>query len=198
MCFSLRAYCCYNALMTNTHYTHPNPKIYRLTQWIIFLALIVILLTIPLQLLIATLYPQAMLFYVSAVMTLLLTAPLLLHLTVTPTVSVTEQGLTIYPFLGKSHRFDWGDIQAVKSYPLLPRQNHEVNKRLLIGRKRYQQAEGKMLLIPDLPIVYRVGGFFAGEHGRKIIALTNRTHTDYEQLIKQIMKHADKAKMSSS
>jgi hypothetical protein len=42
-------------------------------------------------------------------------------------------------------------------------------------------------------MIYRVGGFFAGEQGRKIIALTNRTHTDYDRLSKQVTKYTSKA-----
>ena len=180
--------------MNQKQYTHPNPRFYRFTQWLIFVALCVVILTVPLQLLIAVMNPKAVLFYFSALITLALTAPLILYLTATPTVSIYETGLTVYPFVGKSHAIDWEDIHAVKEYPLLPRQNHEVNKRLLVGRKRYKQAEGIMLIVPRLPMVYRVGGLFVGEHGGKIIALTNRTHTDYDHLVKQVMKHTGKPK----
>ncbi|PJF33824.1 MAG: hypothetical protein CUN57_01140, partial [Phototrophicales bacterium] len=166
--------------MNQTKFTHPNPRLYRLTQWLMFVVLCVVIVTVPLQLLIAVMYPKAVLFYLLALITLGLSAPLILYLTVTPTVSIHETGLTVHPFIGKSHLIDWEDVQAVKDYPLLPRQNHEVNKRLVVGRKRYKQAEGIMLIVPCLPMVYRVGGFFAGERGRKIIALTNRTHTDYD------------------
>lgn len=179
--------------MTQTHYTHPNPTAYKLTQWLILIAIIIILLTVPLQIMIAVIYPQAVLFYLMALITLTLTAPLILYVTATPTVSLDDTGLTVHPLIGKSRHLDWDDIQAVKEYPLLPRQNHEVNKRLVVGRKRYQQAEGIMLITAELPLIYRVGGFFAGERGRKIIALTNRTHTDYDQLVKQVMKHTGKA-----
>jgi len=179
--------------MTQKQYTHPNPKTYRLTQWLVFIVMGIVLLTIPLQILIAVIYPQAILFYLSALITFTLIAPLLLYLMTTPTVSLDETGLTVHPFIGKAHHLDWDAIQTVKEYPLLPRQGHEVNKRLVVGRKRYKQAEGIMLITSDLPMVYRVGGFFAGERGRKIIALTNRTHTDYDNLVKQVMKHTGKA-----
>ena len=179
--------------MTQTKYTHPNPTAYKLTQWLILLATVVILLSVPLQILIAVIYPQAVLFYLMAVITLMLTAPLLLYLTVTPTVSLDDAGLTVHPFIGKSHYIDWDAIQAVQDYPLLPRQSHEVNKRLVVGRKRYKQAEGIMLITSQLPMVYRVGGLFAGERGRKIIALTNRTHDDYDHLVRQVKKHTGKA-----
>lgn len=179
--------------MNQAYYTHPNSNLFRLTQWIVFITLCIVILTVPLQLLIAVTYPQAVLFYLSALITVALAAPLILHLTVTPTVSLHEGGMTVHPFIGKAQHIDWEDIHAVKEYPLLPRQSHEVNKRLVVGRKRYKQAEGIMLIVPRLPMVYRVGGLFVGERGRKIIALTNRTHTDYDHLVKQVMKHTSKA-----
>lgn len=176
--------------MTETQqFTHPNPTAFRITQSIVLIGVIVILLTIPLQIGIAVLYPQAMLFYLSAVITLLLVAPMLLYLVTTPTVSLTDAGMMIHPFIGKAHHLAWDDIDRVAYYPLLPRQNHEVNKRLVVGRKRYKPAEGIMLISSQLPQVYRVGGVFAGERGRKLIALTNRTHNNYDYLHKQVTKH---------
>lgn len=174
--------------MTKT-YAHPNPTTFRLTQILVLIGLIILLLTMPLQLLIAMMYPQAILFYVSAVITLFFVAPLLMHLITTPTVSIAQDGITVHPFIGKAHFLAWDDIDRVEYYPLLPRQNHEVNKRLMVGRKNYKPAEGIMLISSQLPQMYRVGGIFAGERGRKIIALTNRTHTDYDHLHKQVLKY---------
>lgn len=179
--------------MTTTHYTHPNQKFHRLTQWLVFILMWIILLTVPLQVVIAVIYPQAILFYLSAIITFTLVMPLILFLTTTPTVSIDEQGIVIHPFIGKAHRLDWEHIEEVKPYPLLPRQGHEVNKRLLVGRKQYKPAEGVMLITSNLPMMYYVGGFFAGEYGHKIIALTNRTHIDYDFLNKQVMKYTTKA-----
>jgi len=184
----------YNAHMTIIHYVHPNQKIYRFTQWLAFILIWIILLTVPLQVLIAIIYPQAILFYLSAIITLTLTAPLILFLATTPSVSLDEQGITVHPFIGKAHTLDWEQIEEIKEYPLLPRRGQEVNKRLIVGRKHYKQAEGIMLVTHKLPMIYLVGGFFTGEQGRKIIALTNRTHTDYDSLSKQVIKYAGKAK----
>jgi len=172
----------------NETYTHPSPTTYRITQWLLMIVLCVTLLSVPLQIVIALLYPQAVLFYLSAGITLLLTSPILLYLFTTPTVSLDTNGITIHPLIGKPHTLTWEDIDRVDYYPLLPRQNHEVNKRLMVGRKRYKPAEGIMLLSSKLPMVYRVGGIFAGERGRKLIAVTNRTHVNYDQLHKYILK----------
>ena len=180
--------------MKTTHYNHPKQTIHRLAQWLVFILIWITLLTVPLQVTIAIIYPPAILFYLSAIVTLLLIAPLLLFLTSTPTVSVDEQGITVHPFIGRAHRIDWEHIREVKEYPLLPRQGQEVNKRLLMGRKQYKEAAGIMLISPQLPLLYYVGGFFVGEYGRKMIALTNRTHIEYDTLNKQVRKYTKKAK----
>jgi hypothetical protein len=181
--------------MKPTTYTHPNPKIHRLTLWFVFILLWIVLLTVPLQIAIAVIYPPAMLFYLSAIVTLTLVAPLILYLMTTPTVSVDEQGITVYPFIGKPRHVDWEHITDIKEYPLLPRRGQEVNKRILVGREQYQRAEGIMLISPQFPMLNSVGGFFTGEYGRKIIALTNRTHIDYDRLSKQVMKYSGKASL---
>jgi len=181
--------------MKTTHYTHPNQRVYRLTQWLAFILMWVILLTVPLQVTIAIIYPPAALFYLSAIVTFTLIAPLILYLTTTPTVSVDEHGITLHPFIGSVHQIEWEHIVEIKDYPLLPRRGHEVNKRLLTGRNRYQEAQGIMLITPRLPMLHYVGGFFVGEYGRKIIALTNRTHTDYDHLNTQVVKYVGKASL---
>ena len=46
-----------------------------------------------------------------------------------------------------------------------------------------------MLVIRGLPVQYRVTGFFVGEGFKPVIALTSRTHTDYDRLIKKVLSH---------
>lgn len=155
---------------------------------------VLLLLAVPFQIIIALSNPKAVLMYFSALVTLALIAPLILYLTATPTVSIQNEGLTIHPFIGKAIEVDWEQVQSVKDYTLLPTRNHEVNRRILVGKKRYVEPAGKMLIIDGLPAHYLVAGFFAGERGRKIIAVTNRHHNDYDQLVKQIMKFTRKGK----
>ena len=80
-------------------------------------------------------------------------------------------------------------MRAIKDYPLLPPKDAEVTRRAMVGKKRYRAAEGKMLIIPSLPLQYRFTGLFAGEGFTGVIALTNRSHTNYDALIKQVEKH---------
>ena len=82
-------------------------------------------------------------------------------------------------------------MRAIKDYPLLPPKDVEAARRALVGRQRYRAAEGKMLIIPSLPLPYRFTGLFAGEGFIGVIALTNRTHTDYDTLIKQVKKYTN-------
>ena len=73
--------------------------------------------------------------------------------------------------------------------PLLPPKEVEAERRLAVGRRKYRPAEGKMLINPALPLPYRFTGIFAGAGFTGVVALTNRTHTDYDALIKQVEKH---------
>ena len=59
----------------------------------------------------------------------------------------------------------------------------------MVGKRKYRAAEGKMLIIPSLPLYYRFTGLFAGEGFVGVIGLTNRSHTDYERLIEQVTKY---------
>ena len=84
-------------------------------------------------------------------------------------------------------------MTAVKPYPLLPPADAEVTRKALAGRKKYRPAEGVMLVIPALPLPYRFGGFFPGEGFTPVIAVTTRTHTDYDDLVRQIRQHTKAA-----
>ncbi len=129
------------------------------------------------------------LFLLSGVITLLLIAPVLLLTSATPAVSIAADGITIQPRIWRERFVAWADVRAVKDYPLLPPKDAEVTRRAMVGKKRYRAAEGKMLIIPSLPLQYRFTGLFAGEGFTGVIALTNRSHTNYDALIKQVEKH---------
>jgi hypothetical protein len=111
----------------------------------------------------------------------------LLLTTATPRVTVSPNGLTIQPLVWREQFVSWDAVQALKDYPLLPPADSEIGRKALAGRQRYRPAQGKMLVIPMLPIQYRVTGYFAGEGFTGVIALTNRTHQEYDKLIKKVM-----------
>lgn len=175
-----------------TTHPHPNPSLYRVQQYGGALLLAVMLLTVPLQVVIA-LGADAGLFILTAGLTLLLTMPVIMLLTVSPPVTVSKDGLTLKPLIGPERLIAWQDVVAVKDYTLLPQPDQEMERRALQGKRNYQAAQGKMLVVRGLPFYYRCAGFFAGEGGQPLIALTNRTHTGYDQLIKRVQHYAASA-----
>ncbi len=129
------------------------------------------------------------LLVLSGLITLLLIAPVMMLTSATPAVSIAADGITLHPRVWHERFVAWDDVRAIKDYPLLPPKDAEVTRRAMVGKKRYRAAEGKMLIIPSLPLQYRFTGIFAGEGFTGVVALTNRSHTDYDRLIKQVEKH---------
>ena len=169
--------------MASTH-SHPNPWLDRLMQAGAAALLLIILLSVPLQVVLVLL--GAPIFAITAVFTLLLVPFVLLLTAATPSVTVAPEGLTVQPRLWKSQFVPWPEIEAIKPYPLLPPPDAEVSRKYVVGRASYQPAEGLMLVIPRLPVQYRIAGLLAGEGAVPVIAVTNRTHTRYEMLVKKI------------
>ncbi len=171
-----------------TFYPHPNPTVYRLIQYILFGLLVIMTITIPLQIGIALSLGLPLLM-LSALLTALLMVPVMMGLSNTPPVEVSDDGLLIQPLIWREQFIAWENVEAVKDYPLLPTSDQEVERRVLSGRKTYRPAEGKMLVVRGLPFQYRTTGFFVGERGKTVIAVTNRSHAHYERLIQRIEKH---------
>lgn len=171
--------------MTTIH-THPRPTIDRLVQYgaLAFFALTAALFVWQIVLALNGL-PAALLLLTILTMVLLL-APALWLTTATPAVELTGDGLTTHPRIWRAHSIDWDEIRAVKPYPLLPEAQGERMRKAFVGRRKYVPAKGVMLVVPSLPWIYRFTGFFAGEGLTPVIALTNRTHTDYDRLIKSV------------
>jgi hypothetical protein len=173
--------------MGSTH-VHPNPTSDRIAQYGGVVLVIVMMAAALGQVALAA--AGLPLLLLSAFVTVALVAPVMLLTSATPAVSVAPDGITIQPRVWSERFVHWGDIRAIKDYPLLPPRDVESGRRALVGQKRYRPAEGKMLVIPSLPLPYRFTGVFAGEGFTGVIGLTNRTHTDYEALIRQVVKYA--------
>jgi len=172
--------------MASTH-THPHPMTDRLTQYGgIVLAVVMVAAGLG-QIALATI--GLPLFVLSGIVTLLLIAPVMLLTSATPAVQIAPEGITIQPRVWRERFVRWDEVRAVKDYPLLPPRDVESGRRLMEGKRRYRPAEGKMLIIPSLPLQYRFTGLFAGEGFVAVIGLTNRSHTDYERLIEQVRKY---------
>ena len=172
--------------MASTH-THPHPLTDRIAQYGGILLVAVMLFAAAGQLVIALTGQPFFLF--NTVITLLLIAPVMMLTSATPAVTVTPEGITIQPHVWRERFVPWADVRAIRNYPLLPPKDAEVLRALLQGRSRYHAAEGKMLIIPSLPLPYRCTGLFAGAGFTGVIGLTNRTHTDYDALIRQVEKY---------
>ena len=166
--------------------THPNPTLDRITQYGA-LALVAIMLFAALaQIVLAITVRPALLFIMTAVITILL-IPFVLMLTAsTPGVTVSKEGLKIEPLVWKTQFIPWRDVKAIKYYPLLPQAGAEVSRKAMVGRKNYRPAEGIMLVIPSLPAQYRITGLLAGEGFTSVIGVTTRTHGDYDRLTEKI------------
>ena len=169
--------------MASKH-THPHPLTDSLSQYVgIGLAVVMVVAGIGQIGLAAFGLP---LFLLSGAITLLLIAPVLMLTSATPAVSIAADGITIQPRVWRDRFVTWGEVRAIKDYPLLPPKDAEVTRRTMVGKKRYRAAEGKMLIIPSLPLQYRFTGLFAGEGFTGVIALTNRSHTNYDRLIAEV------------
>lgn len=148
-----------------------------------------LVIAVPLQILLALLIRQAPLFYLTAAFSLLLIFPLMMQSAATPAMTISDEGILLQPVLWRERFVAWREIERVQPYPLLPPSDTESLRKALVGRKNYHPAEGVMLLIPSLPFPYRATGFFVGEGFRPVVAITNRTHQHYEQLIQQLQHY---------
>lgn len=174
-----------------THHAPPSPTLYRVQQSLIAALFVLMIFAASGLLLLAILIPAPLMALMS-MMVVLLMLPVAMLLSVSPPITVDGTGLTLHPFWGKPQSIAWHEIAAMQIYPLLPQTDQEVEWRLMQGRKRYRAAEGYMLLVPRLPLRYRVAGLFAGVRGQAIVAFTNRSHSDYETLLQQIREHIEK------
>ncbi|MCU0496646.1 MAG: hypothetical protein MUF87_04755 [Anaerolineae bacterium] len=178
-------------------YNHPNGGIHRLIQYGLGALLIVIAIAVPLQVVLALILPGAGLFYLTAILTALLALPVILQTTATPSITITERELTIHPVIWPPQVIPWDTITALKNYPLLPPEDAEAVRRAMIGKRKYAPAQGIMLMIPNLPVYYRVTGWFAGEGWTPVIAITNRSHQRYDRLAQQITARVGQPQNSS-
>ncbi len=170
------------------HSSHPRPWLDRITQYGAVVTLAIMLLSLPLQVLLAFSGARVMLW--TAVLTLLLCPFMLMLTTSTPALTLSDAGFEMKPMFWRARFVPWAEVEAVKPFPLLPHTDAEVSRRVMTGKRRYRPAEGIMLVVPSLPAQYRIVGFLAGESGKPVIAVTTRTHTDYDKVVKQIRRRA--------
>jgi hypothetical protein len=174
--------------MTPTTHVHPKPNQDRLIQYGAVVLAGIMLLCVPLLMVLTLTGAPGGLFILAGIVLFLLTPPVLMLTALSPPVTLSDDGLQVSPRIWRERFIPWDDVVAVKTYPLLPNESQEVNRRNFVGRRNYTPADGFMLVIPGLPLPYRIAAFFSGEGGKGIVLLSNRTHTDYDHLKKQIIR----------
>lgn len=162
---------------------------YRFNQTVLGIASVLTAIAGVLLFVLGIIIPQGFLFIPMGFVTWLLLLPLTLATSATPPVTITEQGILLRPLIWSNVQLDWQDIIEVKNYPLLPSEDSETVRRGFVGRKNYQVAGGMMVVVKQLPINYRVVGFFTGEGFRPVFAFTNRSHENYKQLITEFDRY---------
>ncbi len=167
-------------------HNHPRPFLNRVTQYGA-VALLVAMALGAIGLLAVVLFDQRFIMLAfGSVLLLALMPPVVMLTTISPPLTVDSEGLTIRPVIWKERRVAWSEVSAFKDFPLLPQPDSEIGRKLVGGRKSYRAAAGKMLVIPTLPAIYRINGFFCGEGLTPVIAFTNRSHADYDRLLKKV------------
>jgi hypothetical protein len=117
-----------------TFHTHPRPGVYKAQQYAALALLAVMLLAVPFQIFLAVAL-KSLLFGLTVVALLLLTLPVIMLLTVSPPVSVDDEGLHLQPLVGRAKTVAWADVLDMKNYTLLPSVEQETERRLIQGRK---------------------------------------------------------------
>jgi hypothetical protein len=172
---------------------HPYPLLNRITQYGAA-ALLALMLLGALALIVLGLTDGRLLLLAPAgLIVLLLTPAVLMVTTISPALTVEPDGLTIRPVLWGDVRVRWDAVRAYADFPLLPPPDSEIGRKALAGRKKYRPAEGKMLVIPSLPAIYRVNGLFCGRGLTPVVAFTNRAHADYDKLVKKVTVYTEDA-----
>lgn len=129
------------------------------------------------------------LFFASAVITLALASIAFMQTALAPPITLHNDGLTLHPVVWRERHVPWSAVRAVRPNPLLPPENTESVRRAVEGRRRYQPARGVLVIIPSLPLQYRIAGFFAGEGFTGVIALGSRTHVNDDSLLAGVQTH---------
>lgn len=175
-------------MKSETVYTHPSPNLRKIEQAIL-VVLLILMGASAIALVVLAFVLGAPLFAIMALMLILLCAPVLMRIINTPPVRVRDDGLVLELVIGGERFIAWEAIHEWRDYPLLPTAEQESGRRLLVGRAKYTAPKGIMLVIPSLPLPYRIGGYLTRTGGLPIVTFTNRTHTDYDLLVATIAQH---------
>ena len=116
----------------------------------------------------------------------LLIAPVVMLSAASPALEITDDALIVRSRVWGWHRVPWASIRTIVDDPLLPPEDGEKVRRAIVGRGKYAPERGKLIVAPTLPLPFRFLGKFAGVGFTGAIAVTSRTHTDYDRAISDI------------
>lgn len=166
-----------------------NPRVARISAWTAAAFVVLLALSLPMWVLMGFTSPRALLLVFMIIPTVLFLPAVVYLSAATPPVTLTDEGVRLRPMVLWREKFiAWGDIEAAKPYPLIPSPETEIVRKALVGRRKYAAADGIMLVSSALPLPYRIVGFFAGQGTKGVVAFTNRTHANYETLVKFVAK----------
>jgi hypothetical protein len=170
---------------------HPRPRLHRIRARLTGLALIVMLAAILGQALLALAAgPLALLLCGSALLTGILTIPLLLQTVLHPAITLRRDGLEIAPMLWQAQFIPWSAIRGIVPHPLV--HNDEAVGRHLYGRG-YRARQGTVILVnPDglrLSPLYQLVGGLAGAGNVPAFAISSTTHTEFDSLLAALEAH---------
>jgi hypothetical protein len=174
-------------------FAHPNPRAQALQERGAAALAGVMQLAALLALLFAFSDTRLFLLIGVALALLALMLPVLMLTAASPALEVTDDALILHPRVWRSRAVPWSAVRALKPHPLLPLPESESMRRTMVGRANYQPVCGVLIVIPSLPLPYRILGVFAGEGFTGAIALTSRTHADYDAALREIEARSGKA-----
>ncbi len=125
----------------------------------------------------------------SALLTGILTIPLLLQTVLHPAITLRRDGLEVAPMLWQAQFIPWSAIRGIVPHPLV--HNDEAVGRHLYGRG-YRARQGAVILVdPGLRLspLYRLVGGLAGAGNAPAFAISSTTHEGFELLRAAIEEH---------
>jgi hypothetical protein len=176
---------------TGVTFTHPNPRFEGVVAALMLVVTLALIAATVGQIVLILAGLPVLLGVLVAITTISLIPFTLLPILAAPAATLTEAGITLQPRFLPSRFVAWSDVAAVKPYPLTPSPGSENTRRLMVGRLKYTPMQGIMLIIPSLPWLYRIHGLLTHEGWVGVVALTNRSHADYDRLAALIETYTD-------
>ncbi len=168
-------------------YRYPLPRVRKVVARLLALCLGAAFLAIIAQVVLSLV--AGPLLCGSALLTSILTLPMLLRTVLHPEISVTDAGVILHPMLWPAQFVAWDSLTQIVAHPLV--YNDAAMGRVLYG-KSYRPREGTVVVIsPGVNVwpVYRLVGQLAGAGNVPAFAISSTTHADYGRLLSTLREH---------